>query len=446
MLVADIYRYTEFNLIQLTLQKYTQLRDFHGNPPNLAPYVNVLVTVANIANITIQFNQVDATKFSEDLNYSIAYYGVKAVETNGRSLQTLRNVFNNKVVFVQTQSFALDFAYCINRQKQYDKLFVLKILLITADYYVWVLIVFAVFAVSFLTKSKKSQYLNYLVTVSALLSTGTGKSHHRLMQNYTLFVLWMIISMVLASYIHGEFTSLVVMPGPEKKLSGVKELKENNYTLVYQENWIYDLVKGMIPKNLHGEFVEGQITTINYLLGRSIVTRNIEGEDTKLLASGPRFATLVNWQFARNFAWRANNYIMRHPKLAHKRRCYLGNELLFPVNGYWAFAGKNHSRLAKIFQVMLDSGIYWRWVEEHFAILFANGNRKLQGIGALNVSGGKRNQFRTTQLGDNIIHIFVLWAFCLITSFMIYVIELMWMPKRPTSKICVAFAFCSKSC
>lgn len=184
-----------------------------------------------------------------------------------------------------------------------------------------------------------------------------------------LFVLWTIMSTIVATFYLGTMSSEMIRPSPPVTIQTAKELNDRNFTLIYQYKNHQDLLSSLA--NIQN----------NSLLLTFLKTSEVHPKEADFiyeLACGERKAVFHAWTAVCQFASMATKLIneLKLSTTSHSRKvsrkCFVGQELIPAGNLYYGVLPPRQNKLEIVMGLMFETGIYYRWINEYIRLATAD--------------------------------------------------------------------------
>lgn len=323
--------------------------------------------------------------------------------------------------FVKTQPTSFSFSYCSAPQWKDEKIWNVIIFAHSFDIWSWLLLVLGIIFVGYLKYPELSKEKTFSLrapdifsTLAVLITPGTLGTN---LKPTKLFVLWMLVCVILSTYYTGELTSHMISPSPEIILSGAKDIKKNNYSLIYSDLGTFRIVSGNIGALNQAAFVPQEISIFARKVNQSTRYKNYNSF-LDALTTTDKVAHLNMWSYAMSAANNGNQQLKTSGHYPKKRKCHVGKELVPPGELFNGFLPPGSATLAKSFQSLVEGGISPRWVHEYFYLTISRRVQDRVKIISPVVILEEVAPFEALQLEGKIATIFVLWFACLLVSFM----------------------------
>lgn len=408
--------------IRNIIENFPRLRDLHGDLPQLIfiPKVHVANILALSTNTTLISALDQHAQVGNLENHTTFHPGLFA----GNTLKTWHYHSSQTVNVRQVNNIAYNFAYCGIPRIENERIYFIEFF----DWIVWIYLVMSAISVSIVTKLYIAVNQNQpailfektpiaMATLSILLTPGLSSGGISCIKYSKLFSTWMLCSLILVTYYTGAFTSEVIEPPECERMTKVEHLLKHDYSLVFRQE--ANQVSLKLLTNAHRKLKS--FAMLEKFLGSSTVQLNT-GAYLETLTNGSRYATLGSWMIVISEYLRAVEYITRK-NIKTKQRCYLGKELAFPEGLYAVLISSKGNRVAKIFDILLETGIYQAW----HAILYKK-KRGVQGstvvtvVSPTKVVESKPHPLALT-LEGKLRNGFIVWSILLSSSLPIFIIE-----------------------
>lgn len=411
------------------LTNYPHIRDMHGELPrsyniHFVHLANLIAAGINATLVSTQQENICKSSFGNFTIVKASLFG-----------STVYKLFNDarkgepKPFPVQMDTTAYNYAYCNTRLHVRSSIF--EIFLKFADYQVWGVLVLSATVITLLLELEFTREGNIRRNHAAIVATLCAL----LWQNFTsrskniqyswLFILWVYTCIIFDSYYLGEFTSEIISPSPEFRLTRMKQLLQENFSLIFEEQGSFSAFTRLI--NLKGS---NSSNSLNF-------SKSVETLDK--LANRPRYmksnfyirhlstddglATFGSWIYALNQVARAEQYLKEN-ELDLERRCYVGKELDYFENIYMTFMPPRSEPVGRVFEKFVEAGFYQIWWKEYFGMTTARRVQDRSKIkGTYLILRGKempKPLATTGKLGN----VFVVWILCLLGCAVTFISEI----------------------
>lgn len=385
------------------LRNYPKIRDFHHNPPYLAPLFHFNNFIAESINFTL-LSEFDAKSNCSEGTLST----LPRIHSMVRAHQ-LRELYNESLSRIKVKPSAVQrypqpfsFTYCDHPRREFDTLSPLIIFQNTADILIWFCMLASILLVGIFVKrlSGPTNSPTLLVALSSLVSGGVSISSKSLKRSW-LLTTWMYACIILVTYFSGHLTSHVISPSPEFRFSNLNDLMANNYSLI-QNPFSLMYIKRELSSSGSPE--------LKKILWKLVTTALVAKDEhiPKLLATKPNTATIFIWPHAFKTINLAQEFQKARGVL--RKHCYVGKELLFDESLFVGVISPKIKKLTRTLRVLMEQGIFHVWIQEYVGI---SGSIRVQGRSRIKSSTKFREDApMPTNLSINdgkIKNVFVLW-------------------------------------
>lgn len=341
----------------------------------------------------------------------------------------------------------INFIYCGSKAITHDSIWDSSYLLESFSLRMWLAILLSTICIALLAfrayqiKALFSIYqLNLLASLSVLLTPGFTKPHHVAYKYSKLFVMWMLSSLIIATYYTGDMTSKVITPPPEVTITDLPGIRDKRYSLQYTSD-----IKGMLHYNLgtlHGFpiYVNPNFKLIKKLLKGDLVERGHIGNSPQeflkfvlMMLEKEDSATLMWWQAALNLASEINDFVSKRGASSNvtisschwNKKCHIGKHLISTGLSFFGFVPPGSVRLAHGLQIVIEFGIVARWIREHYELHYAErAQDRVRFVAPTKLPKDEDRNVIKLAIQGKIAAIFVLWgagcfvcAICLFLEF-----------------------------
>lgn len=429
-LIVD-YFYMNQPGINEVMANYSRLRDLHTSPPYFAAHVHMNLVLADALNASLVAHSNLISDYQNCSNKIISKF---LFQIPGKFVHELQAFFwkSKSAKFIPVDAMSLNFVYCDKPKKSKQSPFQFNTFLNTADTYVWLCLLAAIFCISGVlsigshfdkTKYQLSICESTLTTLSALLSPGisatVGTLHHS-----GIFTLWTCVCLVFVTFYSGFLTSVVISPVPENTMKQLGDLITNAFSLA---NWdratlmaLQLLKKGSQYDNIEKEKLEA-------LFNSSQVVTTSE-EFFQILLSGKKRAAINNDITVLHFLSRLN-YFMKEWHIKDLR-CHIGKTLDYQMYSYTVFIPPESDMLAEVFQATLENGMHQFWLSEMKAVAISKRVQDRLRVVIPTHVVQEKEKVAGLKLEGKLVVVFVLWAFLLVICCGAFTFEVMLMRSR----------------
>lgn len=382
---------TRHATVEKVLRYYGKLRDFNGSVPAWGVQVVIANLVASAVNITLigkdhpnfvaggpaGINWVNASDPRVLPETRVFDSEERTLEFVWNKMYELRSQNGNAPLptVELKDSLAYNFAYCLVPKMKWDSTWDFSYLTDPFGYWTWLVLFLVLGAVAIVAfwKAESGDYeTGCFATFAVLLQTGSG-NHGK---DSKLFILWMSSTLVLSTFYTGEMTSDVITPPSEETLNTVGDLERNNFTLIFDQKYVFDIISDTVRTMSGKPFVQKNVLTMGRLLDRAVLRPDFQwyvsqlenGDKTAVTTGWPHVisqAAGANARISTKFAARKKSKLKGRGK---KRKCYIGKELIGTGEKFFVFLPPKSNLLAQAYRKLFASGIVYRWYEENNAI------------------------------------------------------------------------------
>lgn len=395
--------------------QFTQMRDVHHDPATFAALYVFLNTLAQTVNKTIiAANNPAVLNSSNSNDYLRIFLYVSGFGEEKRTIMDISKHFRNPVFsIIPTEKYS--FVYCEIPRRKFNSVWSFSVFTNSMNSWTWLILCVDAVAVGLLAFSKVDKFSPAILpTFSLLLSIATISSRMKREKSY-LFVLWMFVCAILVNFYTGGVTSTVIKPVGDDSLTRMEHLAERNFTLVYPVNVILSAIKDIAGLN------SSSARALKKLSAGAICKSVINSELFDSLLENERMTMVSVWPltlFAQTVISRRilrGNVSMKDKK----KKCYVGKELIPGPTSFIAFTPPGHVELARKFQSLVETGIFYYWVAEQFALAHSrrvqDRNRIKSSISIVDENGGN-NEVVQLRMEGKMVTVFGLWGVCLCIS------------------------------
>lgn len=426
ILILTGYHTTQM-YIEDIIKKYPRIRDLHNDPPYHTIRIHMARWIAYGINASlISLDDLNlCPEIANDFQNLPTLLGPVVSTVLLKTYKTYEKAKSARLRFGLKFPMALNFAFCdvIGQKTSYNFYSLLETLFGEADKSVWfylgVSMLLVISLENYVIANKGEKFLvrnSWVVTmtaISVILSNGiTGK-----VRKYSvLFVLWMFVSMIFVAHYSGEMASKVIRPSRVVRMTKIKQLVERNYSLLFdKQNFPVTLTKAAVEFSL-----TKNLSVINpaQLLNADILqminkarVASTNDEFLKVMTIGWKHAVFVRWSGAVFAANRGNKYISENG--IQKRRCFIGEELKYSVDNFYAFGGHNNEKLAKVAQILDESGFYALLWKEFFGLATSRRVQSRSRVIHPTRLQEDREQLKPLKFEGKLLDVFFLWMMCL---------------------------------
>lgn len=423
LLVMDVFGVSQIYIDEV-LQLYPTLKDLHDEPPFHAILVHMSLWLASGLNYTlISF-----------INLNLCQNAVKVVNSLptitgpilSNSLLRMYNIREDQTVsnfkYGLKYPLAMNFIYCSDHTG-FERVSILVTLFEKVDSPVWICLGISLAAVTIINAEPTQTTIHFwdsriplMATLSVLMTSGpSGK----LRRTSVVFVLWMFACLIFVTYYSGSLTSSVISPPREVRLRRMDQLLDRNFSFVFEQqnfpiNVAIEAVEFSYDCNSASD--EKLLSSLN-----SAVRETSEEYFLRSLVAGEKRASLVSWPSAIFAANLGNKFISKNG--IKRTRCFIGEELLHPIDYHYGFTGYGNEKLARVAEAMEESGFYALWWEEFFGLATSTRVQSRSKLVNPTKYQVERKQVGPLQLEGKLIDVFLLWVKCLAGAFAVFIAE-----------------------
>lgn len=432
--------------IDLAAQKYPIMRTIHSKPPsNLIPLVVLVNDIAKSLNCTVRAISYFTLKDPNDtlLNSPTIIFSIyltdKQVFDQTWILYWNRNINftvgqKNLPSVLLTEALHLNFVYCGVIHSKFESPFRLGIFTTSFDIYCWISLIcsFGMVVVCIYLQTRNSLISVVLILLSTLLTPGisglTKETKKLVMQ-----VVWMLSCIVLTNLYLGEFTSMLVKPSEPNVLENVRQLRENNFTLLYPTHSYYKSIRNAAVKK------ESPFKILNIeVVSDNII--NLEDKELKfieiLTSKNSKQAFIHFWTLAIHFADIAKEYLGKQ-KVKSAVTCHVGKTLI-QVNSFnYLILPPNNDIVFRVYQNFFDSGIYRRWEDETIGLSISSRIQDRAKVRSPTKLVDDDLTVTSLKLERRMSKLFLLWAICLAVCLVAFVCEWKFKPTGFSTEVII---------
>lgn len=444
--------------ISSNLQNFTEMRDLFNEPSPLVPILILAKLVASLVNATL-FSKVTFAKFATNVTKKIHKFPTmtphfQMINTNDNFQSSAplhrRQQADNQEPdqFVQSRSIKYNFGYCnIRKSLDHADISLLRIFRISADLSVWFCLVLAIILVSILISVASvsletgfSQFKSpaFLATLSVLLTPGISQLSS--VYRPSIFILWMLMCVIMATYYSSSLTSILISPSPEAKMKILQHLKERRYNLLYfkggqTQQGLNATIERTINHYATSEMkppskVKINLETLRILMKRLIIVDKVDHIPTLATSTSSskdltqRYAVIGTWSQIFFYMTRALDYLSKLGKAFKGRTCHVGKELFLGTSSYYRFTPPGSVLLRRSFNRLVEAGILNLWTDEVNQIAAAQKVQHRCRIKSSVEIFKEQQPPLPLEIEGKIFNVFALWATCLTGSLLCNIVEL----------------------
>ncbi len=353
--------------------------------------------------------------------------------------------FAHKPIYVNVQNLEWNFVYCDLPRWKKDPLWNLSVLTSVFDLATWVGIAITILTTA-VTLGPKQFHTNLMLLISSMLSgglSGTIKSQK------ALIVIWLLLIRILVDIYSGGVSSRLISPPEELSLKSFGDLDRNNYSAAVSDDRAASSAIQFInslASNKTGTWVNNGFVDLKTIFSRQIVaSANYYDQVEIALFLKRNYSSKVSYSSIWILPMLVMNIIEDMQDNGVKEfengaMCHLGKETLNGGAMFWMFLPPNNELIARYFQLLVESGIFFRLQDEHRGFSYSyrvqGRNRfisKTQMKTGRYADGMKRalNQ----QMQGKMLKVFFLYALCILASIIGMLIELIFGFTKKTTVV-----------
>lgn len=434
-----LYQHFIVNQINLDIafEKYSQIRHYHGNDTASKMY-SIMILLGNAVARSVNATLIGkGHPYYRPGNFPIFVPFLSQFSSVGQSVENYwnhyQNVLNRKVGMPLTFRHGhsdFNFVYCSDLKMRQELLWDFSMFTKSLDRCTWLALSASILFVSLLTRT--SGFTEALfITLEALI---TPSASGNIRQRWSVFTLWMLVSLVLVTFYSGNMTSHVISPSKEDTISDIVELEHQNYQLYMGDSTSIFIVNSSTQALFNKSYVTDDMKCLARLIDKAVIdplpVGFLEVAPEILATSGDKkLAFLYIWQFTYIAASLANDRIAEMSKKSgttKTKKCYVGKRLIPTAESYSGILPPGNVQLGKIFERFNDAGIPGRFFQEFLETCLSQRvqNRvKFRGLSSKMVEIDE-NEIVALSMQDKMGRIFVLWGTCLLAGVICFVIEM----------------------
>ncbi|CAL8108412.1 unnamed protein product [Orchesella dallaii] len=385
-------RVTQPNLRQVIMKQASkmELRNFHS-----LGRTNVFIALGKMSHELFKWTNKTVISFDDPIPPEAKDQFIPTLHPHlfAGVLRSMDNMysFNKSVYHVRSFDIKYNFAYCSSSTQNLGSYTLHDFSVLSAPFMssIWIFLFITTLFISFALMlrmrmendecSLLQEYLLILYVIVSdliIISATHGFPHIR---NSWLHVGWLLVCVLLSNLYTGKITSLLIKPGEEKTLGKLEELVERNFTLVFPKFFptILQSIKGQLAtEELNRNHHYSDMMTVKLLVGERPEERQLLSEEFyKSVAFKSKIALLGPWPFAisgRNTAQTLIEKIRnssRNGVVPVKRKCHVGKRLVaISPAVVWTFFPPNVDELYKAFQMFVQNGIFFLWLDMFYKL------------------------------------------------------------------------------
>lgn len=222
--------------------------------------------------------------------------------------------------------------------------------------------------------SELETFLNIVCSlISSLISCPVYFGLKRELKYSELYCFWLFVCLILYNFYTGICTSLMIQPIPDKTLDELKDLVENNYSLLYSRKspGVFDGTLDIIKSR---NFSDGS-KAAEFL--KVLMTDNPKGqiypwrEFVNKLVFEDKTAAFGPWPYVLSIYQKATMVIKHRDKQQNagdksKIICRLGQKMINSAPILWQFYPPNVEWIYETYLIFIENGIDGLWTREFY--------------------------------------------------------------------------------
>lgn len=414
------HHYLPQELVLQTLKNYSRLRDFHKNPPLRGPLIHHAYFIASAMNATlIATRTLNGSRCpNEHSNMPTFYYQIYGVELED-AYRRIRKIEGTRSFETLRFPVPWNFVICHHPRQEQQNLSPMEIFKTRMDASTWSCLGISLLLISVLISLKTGSTGSPVIMtlLASLLNPGIS-AVSRILQRSWLFNLWLYSSLVFITYFSGSLTSTVISPSKEVRITNLVQLADNNYSAIFKTT--KDRLRCIKVAKIISNSRESKI--VERLAGSAFVApENTDFSNSLVAAEGHAYLSI--WILSMHTVTRANEYLEKM-KISHKH-CYVGEELYFQEKGFFVVTfNREHEKVAKLLEVLMESGIYNIWYKEYVGIAISHRVQDRSKMISRTKLIEERKQLKALQMADGKLqNVFLLWITSLSICLLICSVE-----------------------
>lgn len=425
--------------LKMALANFSRLRDYYNNSHGrilgtlfFYPRLIIMDTIAKSSNATFSLIRDNAWKADQGgyCHPKVQYYSMTwgidnldfwSVPCDIKEGETT-NGWRYSPVYVQLNQDPWNFIFCDTIKKEKYSIWQFTIFTDPFDLWTWFVLLVSLSLVTLTSAafSGKAFISIILAEFSSMFLFGTRP----LSKGSKLFMLWTVMSLVIATFYTGAIQSTLIRPPNDDVLKTWDDLEARNYTLVMNEElriFRNNLVSYLntIPFSHVGEVIRRLMGRSQFVVGDNVYLH--------LAFNKGRWATIGPWFTTHLYVWIHHRVVSDYLNSTLKveaRKCHVGQELFSPGIEWYNFLPPGNLKLALAFQRIMEVGIYQRWEQEEHSLLHSERVQdRVRVQSPKKIHDMEITKIRAIGLEGRIITIFLLWSICIIISFFGFCLE-----------------------
>lgn len=257
-----------------------------------------------------------------------------------------------------------------------------------------------------------------LSMLSSLLSFGCEPPRKR----SKLFILWMVVSLILIFFYSGAITSTLISPPEDDVVTTWSELDKRDYTLSTSVP-LLEIMKSSVTG------VKSKLTESIHKLLQNFTIVDLSEEAIKSFAFSEYIFDVNFWAAALKRADYCASLIKVHAQNQRKNetKCYVGQELVFSTQNYFAFLPPSNDELFQAFQSILEAGIVGRFTKEFYGMLISTRVQdRVRVISETKIMPREEAVVVVLKFEGKTVTVFLFWILCLFYTLLFFFSELIW--------------------
>lgn len=323
-------------------------------------------------------------------------------------------------VFKNMEPKLYNFLYCATPKRRRGSPWDFSMFIVPFDKWTWVgLLLLLVLMSLVLSISNRRGYLaTFLSALATLLDNEMTQ-----IRNSKLYILWLFVSLLLFKFYSGDVTSEVIAPPEEYRLEKFSDLEKQNYRFVFPDKMSSVAVTRKIVHLNSMKFHNSDLAIVSRLLEAakvaSLKTYLTEFEKNHC-------ASFFMWSHAIMVTSRINSYISAKNlnKNANAKKCHVGKELFNTGETLYLFTPPGSIRMGKLFEKVLQSGIFERWQKELNGMALSTRVQDRARVKSRASLAKEDVQLEKLRMEGKTLTIFLLWTFCLLACLLAFLCEI----------------------
>lgn len=371
------------------------------------------------------------------------------------SLEILMKIYflsknvSNAVTVIPIPIINFNFVYCDLPKLKTEMPWNMKTLAEAFDTSVWLSILVSIVAVTITLKlvvEDTSFVETGYIALDALFPDNVDAP--RKFQRVPLLYLWLLICFILSNYYSGIITSAVISPSQENSYSYLTELVTQNFTILFDSKVTFGVINATARFQLNttqnaDELALNQVLDVasKYRILKNDVYSEQESP-TKLLIKQRKLVLVYLWQFVIDHLNKVNSLFANVSPRKRPVHCYIGKRLIPAGSVYQVYVapiGDGGDKLGRIARYIMESGIYFYWLDEYIQLLHSSRVQERSRVKSMTKFSYDFEEatIAPLELEGKISSIFFLWFVCLIClCCSIFLIELKCYKRNGVTVIC----------